>query len=155
MVLFNFSGVDVHSLYVLAGASCNFNDVQVDGENGTTIEDQTDDYGDRFSELVALEDGGVKKSTSMLGATVNVGVEYEMPFYDKLSVGLLSTTRIQGRYTWNEERQVFVLAKGYEVPDTTDVWASDENNRQQMLALFGAEVPEVQPKTDNQFDGEF
>ncbi|MBQ5913203.1 MAG: hypothetical protein IIW93_08945 [Bacteroidaceae bacterium] len=81
-----------------------FNDVQVDGENGTTIEDQTDDYGDRFSELVALEDGGVKKSTSMLGATVNVGVEYEMPFYDKLSVGLLSTTRIQGRYTWNEER---------------------------------------------------
>ena len=58
-------------------------------------------------------------------------------------------------YTWNEERQVFVLAKGYEVPDTTDVWASDENNRQQMLALFGAEFPEVQPKTENQFDGEF
>ena len=27
-----------------------------------------------------------------------------MPFYDKLSVGLLSTTRLQGEFTWNEER---------------------------------------------------
>ena len=81
-----------------------FNDIRVDGDHGIEFEDQTDDYGDRFSQLIALEDGGMIKSTSMLGATVNVGVEYEMPFYDKLSVGLLSTTRIQGRYTWNEER---------------------------------------------------
>ena len=81
-----------------------FNNIQVDGENGTPIEDQADSYGDRFSELVALQDGGMIKSTSTLGATVNVGVEYAMPFYDKLSVGLLSTTRIQGEYTWNEER---------------------------------------------------
>ena len=81
-----------------------FNDIMVDGEHGTAFEDQTDDYGDRFSQLIALEDGGKIKATTMLGATVNVGVEYEMPFYDKLSVGLLSTTRIQGRYTWNEER---------------------------------------------------
>lgn len=81
-----------------------FNDIRVDGDHGIEFEDQTDDYGDRFSQLIALEDGGKIKSTSMLGATVNVGVEYEMPFYDKLSVGLLSTTRIQGRYTWNEER---------------------------------------------------
>lgn len=81
-----------------------FNNIQVDGENGTPIEDQADSYGDRFSELVALRDGGMIKSTSTLGATVNVGVEYAMPFYDKLSVGLLSTTRIQGEYTWNEER---------------------------------------------------
>ena len=81
-----------------------FNDIQIDGGPGTPMEDQTDSYSDRFSDLIALEDDGMVKTNSMLGATLNVGVEYEMPFYDKLSVGLLSTTRFQGEYTWNEER---------------------------------------------------
>lgn len=81
-----------------------FNDIQIDGGPGIPMEDQTDSYSDRFSDLIALEDDGMVKTNSMLGATLNVGVEYEMPFYDKLSVGLLSTTRFQGEYTWNEER---------------------------------------------------
>lgn len=81
-----------------------FNDIQIDGGPGTPAEDQADGYGDRFSDLIALQDGGVTSSSSMLGATLNIGAEYEMPFYKKLSVGLLSTTRIQGQYTWNEER---------------------------------------------------
>lgn len=81
-----------------------FDDIQVDGESGTPMNDQIDGYGDRFSELIALQDGGLIKATSMLGATLNIGVEYEMPFYNKLSVGLLSTTRFQGNYSWNEER---------------------------------------------------
>ncbi len=81
-----------------------FNDMQVEGGPGTAVEDQADMYGDRFSDLIAMQDGGVGSVTSMLGATVNVGVEYQMPFYRKLSAGLLSTTRIQGDYTWNEER---------------------------------------------------
>lgn len=94
-----------------------FNDIQVDGEHGAPIEDQTDNYGDRFSELIALQEGETRKSTTMLGATVNVGVEYKMPFYKKLSVGLLSTTRIQGEYTWNEERLGFTVSpvKWFEV----------------------------------------
>lgn len=59
-------------------------------------------------------------------------------------------------YTWNEDRQVFVLADGYEVQDASDVWSSDENNRQQMLELFGCEFPETASRTsDNQFDGDF
>lgn len=81
-----------------------YNDIKVDDGPGSSIEEQTDNYGDRFSSLIALQEGEVCKTTSVLGATVNVGVEYEMPFYNKLSVGLLSTTRIQGNYTWNEER---------------------------------------------------
>lgn len=82
-----------------------FNDIQIkDDPNGTPIGDQADGYADRFSDLIALQDGGVKKSTSMLGATLNIGVEYQMPFYKKLSAGFLSTTRIQGAYSWNEER---------------------------------------------------
>ena len=81
-----------------------FNDIQVEGGPGTPAEDQADNYGDRFSSLVALQDGGMSKSTTALGATLNIGVEYQMPFYKKLSVGLLSTTRMQGEYSWNEER---------------------------------------------------
>jgi hypothetical protein len=81
-----------------------FNDIQVEGGPGVSAEDQADRYGDRFSSLVALQDAGAVKATTALGATLNIGVEYEMPFYNKLSVGLLSTTRIQGNYSWNEER---------------------------------------------------
>ena len=44
-------------------------------------------------------------------------------------------------YTWNEEREVFVLAKAYEVTDTSDVWSSDENNREQMVQLFNIDIP--------------
>lgn len=81
-----------------------FNDIQVEGGPGVSAEDQADSYGDKFSSLVALQDGGVSSSASMLGATLNLAAEYKMPFYDKLSVGFLSTTRIQGKYSWNEER---------------------------------------------------
>lgn len=44
-------------------------------------------------------------------------------------------------YTWNEATETFVLAKGVQIPDDSDVWSSDENNRQQMLELFGCEFP--------------
>ena len=59
-------------------------------------------------------------------------------------------------YTWNEAKQVFVLAKGYELEDPTNVFSSDENNRAQMLSIFGAEFPEPQPKAQiKDLDGEF
>ena len=35
---------------------------------------------------------------------MNIGVEYTLPMYKKVNFGLLSTTRFQGDYTWNEER---------------------------------------------------
>ena len=40
----------------------------------------------------------------MLSAIVHAGAEYAMPFYRNLSVGLLSTTSINGSYTWSEAR---------------------------------------------------
>ena len=40
----------------------------------------------------------------MLDPTVYVGLEYRMPFYRRMSVGLLSTTKIAGIYTWTEGR---------------------------------------------------
>ncbi len=81
-----------------------FKDIQIEDGPGTPMKEQTHSFADRLSDLYSLQAGETGKSTSMLGATFNVGVEYEMPFYDKMSVGLLSTTRIQGGYSWNEER---------------------------------------------------
>ncbi len=39
-----------------------------------------------------------------LAATLNFGVDYTLPYYRKLHFGLLSSTRIQGRYSWSEVR---------------------------------------------------
>lgn len=53
-------------------------------------------------ELDDMGDTGGK--TRMLGATMNLGVEYTLPVYRKLTFGLLNTTRIQGEYTWTDFR---------------------------------------------------
>lgn len=80
------------------------NDIQVGDGPGVSFDDQIDKYEDLFDDLYAIQAGDQKKTAKALGATLNIGAEYKMPFYKKLSVGFLSTTRIQGRYTWNEER---------------------------------------------------
>ena len=36
--------------------------------------------------------------------TLNLGAEYALPMYDKLSFGFLSSTRINGKYSWSEGR---------------------------------------------------
>ncbi len=81
-----------------------FNNIAVKDGPGTKLEDQTDDLSDRLSDLYSLQDAGTANRTTMLGATMNIGAEYKLPAYDKLRFGFLSTTRIQGKYTWNEER---------------------------------------------------
>ena len=37
-----------------------------------------------------------------LAATLNAGAEYTMPFYRKMSVGLLYTGRFYGDYSWHQ-----------------------------------------------------
>lgn len=40
----------------------------------------------------------------MLGATLNLGALYTLPYYENLKFGFLSSTRIQGKYSWSEGR---------------------------------------------------
>ena len=40
----------------------------------------------------------------MLAATLNIGAEYQLPMYNKLSFGFLSSTKINGKYSWSEGR---------------------------------------------------
>lgn len=61
--------------------------------------------GDKLLECLdfTIDENGVKKAT-MLRPTVFVGLQYRMPFYRRMSVGVLSTTKIAGSYTWSEGR---------------------------------------------------
>lgn len=77
----------------------------VDSEAVNNFEDELDKIGDDLSTLYELTDNGdVGTRTKMLGATLNVAAEYKLPVYRKLSFGLLSSTRLQGKYTWTEAR---------------------------------------------------
>lgn len=94
-----------------------FNNIKVKGGDGNKMDDETDNLADRLSDLYHLEDAGSTSKATMLGATVNVAVEYALPNYHHLKFGLLSTTRIQGVYSWNEERLAVTVspAKMFEV----------------------------------------
>ena len=48
-------------------------------------------------------------------------------------------------YNWDKLKQIFVLAKGYEIPDRSELWANEEKNRQAMKDYFDLEFAEVEP----------
>lgn len=82
-----------------------FHDVSVNDGNGVSIDDQADSYGDQITDFINLRDNGDQGGrTTGIGATVNVGAEYNLPVYRKITFGLLSSTRIKGAYTWTEGR---------------------------------------------------
>ena len=82
-----------------------FHDTSVNSDRPGTIDDQTDKYSDQITDFINLQDKGDKGSrTTGLGSTLNVGCEYQLPAYRKISFGLLSTTRIKGEYSWTEGR---------------------------------------------------
>ena len=66
---------------------------------------EIDRIRDKFSALYELEDMGDQGSRStMLATTFNIGAEYTVPLYRRLSFGLLNTTRIYGDYSWTDFR---------------------------------------------------
>ena len=82
-----------------------FKNVQVKDGDGSKLSDQSDELVDKLTDLYRLKDqGDLGGNTYGIGTTLNVGVEYALPMYDKVRFGLLSTTHFQGDYTWNEER---------------------------------------------------
>ncbi len=87
-----------------------FNDIKIDDGPGTEFEDQTDDLEDRITDLYRLQDAGTSSKTTTLGATLLLSAEYALPAYRHLKFGLLSTTRIQGKYSWNEERLAVTIS---------------------------------------------
>lgn len=71
------------------------------GDNDGTF----DEMKDQLAALYQLQpvEGNYKRST-MQATTMNIGVEYELPYYRALTFGLLNRTRMCGGYTWTEFR---------------------------------------------------
>ena len=69
------------------------------------IDNQIEQIGDDLEEFIKLYDDGAKTSrTTKLAATMNIGAEYEFPFYRKLTFGFLSSTYFNKPFTWTEAR---------------------------------------------------
>lgn len=75
-----------------------------DPNGNKPIEDQIDDLTDDLEEYFTFQSEGESGKSRMLGATLNLGALYTLPYYDKLKFGFLSSTRIQGKYSWSEGR---------------------------------------------------
>lgn len=83
-----------------------FHDFDVKGGEGKeTFDDKWDYYKDQLADFANLKDTGEKSSrTTGIGATINVGATYNLPVYRKMTFGVLSSTRLNGAYTWTEGR---------------------------------------------------
>ena len=81
-----------------------FTDIAVDPKEGdpNDIDTQFDNIKNDLKDMAKFYDEGKVSRTTMLATTINVGAEYAFPFYDKLSLGVLSTTRINNPYTWTQ-----------------------------------------------------
>ena len=82
-----------------------FHDVSVTSDRGEEIDTKVDRYGDQLADFANLTDMGDKGGRSTgIGATINLGAEYTLPVYRKVSFGALCTSRINGAYSWTEGR---------------------------------------------------
>ncbi len=69
-----------------------------------SLSDELDDLADDAKQALKFYDEGHTSKTRMLGTTAHIGAEYRMPFYNKLTTGLLLTGRFYGDYTNYEAR---------------------------------------------------
>lgn len=83
-----------------------FHDVAVNEDHGgSTLSMQGDKYADQLADFANLQDKGDEGGrTTGIGATLNLGCEYTLPVYRKITFGVLSSTRFRGDYSWTEAR---------------------------------------------------
>lgn len=73
--------------------------------NANDLGDGWDQLKEGIEDLYQLSDNGELSSrTRAVAATLNIGVGYEFPLYRHLKFGFLSSTVINGRYTWSQAR---------------------------------------------------
>ena len=77
-----------------------FSDLTFD-TNDNAVNGQFEEIGEDLSEFFAVNEMAPVNYTDFWGATLNVGLEYKMPFYDKLSVGALFTQRFEDAYSYS------------------------------------------------------
>lgn len=74
-------------------------------EKPNSIENQMDDLTEDLENYFSFQkEGKPSGRTSALGATLNLGAVYTLPYYKGLRFGFLSSTRIHGKYSSSEGR---------------------------------------------------
>ena len=71
---------------------------------GTAIESEIERLGDHAMSLFELQVHDIKPSKTNLNATMYLGAEYEMPFYQPLSVAMLYGKKFSRYNGWDEVR---------------------------------------------------
>ena len=77
------------------------------GENGEapSMDDQLKQLGDELLSAMYFEASDYEaKKTKWLAMTAHLGIEARCPGYERLTLGLLGTQRIDGAYSWTEGR---------------------------------------------------
>lgn len=107
-------------------ASWNFKGFENLNLSETDLEGEFNAIADEFKNMVNVRKDEVSaKSSSPISATAHLGVEGRMPFYERLSVGVLATHRFAGAYSWTEGRfsvnwaplRIFAISGSYAVSD--------------------------------------
>lgn len=82
-----------------------FNEIDID-DFETSVEDQLDEIQEDAEKMVELYPDGEKAVTesTKLAATMYLGAEYEMPFYKRLSAGVLYANRFSDVAGWYDLR---------------------------------------------------
>lgn len=123
-----------------------FHDLGMHTGDGT-FDERADEYTDQIMDFVNLRDNGDRGgATRGVAATVRVGGEYALPVHRTLTFGLLSTTRLNGKYTWTEGR----LSANYHATKWLDGGVSFA------MSTFGTStgwVLNIHPKPFNLFIG--
>jgi len=85
-----------------------FEDIDTDDDDPDQSDDfdeQLEQLGDDLVDLAKFYDQGkIGGKRKMIAATLNLGAEYKMPFYRKLTAGFLWTTRFNELHTFTEGR---------------------------------------------------
>lgn len=82
-----------------------FHDIRIKGHEGDVpFREQGNQLLDDLAQFYTVQELPSHHTVSTFGTTLNVGVAYALPFYKRLKLGLLSTSRLQGKHSWNEER---------------------------------------------------
>ena len=77
----------------------------LDDDEAHSFENEMDRLTEGLAALYELDDNGDAGSRSKaLAATMNLGVEYTPDFYNKMSFGLMNSTRFAGKYSYTDFR---------------------------------------------------
>ena len=99
----NYVATNKRNYFVFDG----FHDVDIKSESGEVLDDKADRYTDQLLDFMHLSDDGDDGARlTGIGGTLNVGLQYTVPTYRQLRVGLLGTTSSSfgWKYRWSELR---------------------------------------------------